>query len=62
MACNVALVSGILCIGTGALEDAGIPYTPAVGAIFLLIDLRKALAQPTWAVRALSKSLPPYKP
>ena len=44
------------CVGSGALEDAGIPYTPAVGAIFLLVDLRKALDQPTWAVRALLAS------
>ncbi|CAK0764832.1 hypothetical protein CVIRNUC_003198 [Coccomyxa viridis] len=33
---------------TGELEKAGIPYTPAVGAIFMWVDLRAALAKPTW--------------
>jgi hypothetical protein len=33
-----------------ALEQAGIPFTPAVGAIFLWVDLRKWLPEPTWEV------------
>ena len=36
----------------GELEKAGIPYTPAVGAIFMWVDLRAALAKPTWEVKA----------
>ncbi|BDA42313.1 1-aminocyclopropane-1-carboxylate synthase [Coccomyxa sp. Obi] len=33
---------------TGALDRAGIPYTPATGAIFLWVDMRKYLSEPTW--------------
>ena len=36
----------------GELDKAGIPYTPAVGAIFMWVDLRAALAKPTWEVKA----------
>ncbi len=39
----------LLCC-TGELEKAGIPFTPAVGAIFMWVDLRGALPQPTWEV------------
>ena len=44
------LTSRALC--PGELEKAGIPYTPAVGAIFMWVDLRAALAKPTWEVKA----------
>ncbi|KAK9901665.1 hypothetical protein WJX75_007319 [Coccomyxa subellipsoidea] len=33
---------------TAALEKADIPYTPATGAIFLWVDLRKYISEPTW--------------
>ena len=45
------LMSTVVC--PGELEKAGIPYTPAVGAIFMWVDLRAALAKPTWEVKAL---------
>ena len=32
----------------GALERAGIPYVPAVGAMSVWFDLRAGLAAPTW--------------
>ena len=32
----------------GELKKASIPFTPAVGAIFMWVDLRGALPQPTW--------------
>lgn len=38
----------------GELERAGIPYTPAVGAIFMWVDLRVALPKPAWEVILLS--------
>lgn len=34
---------------TAALTDAGLPYVPAEGGIFLLCDLREHLDEPTWA-------------
>ncbi|KAF5840409.1 pyridoxal phosphate-dependent transferase [Dunaliella salina] len=33
---------------TGAMDKAGIPYTPACAAMFLWIDLGAWLAKPTW--------------
>ena len=45
------LMSRALC--PDELEKAGISYTPAVGAIFMWVDLRAALAKPTWEVKAL---------
>ena len=35
---------------SGELKKAGIPYTPAVGAIFMWVDLRGALPSQTWEV------------
>jgi hypothetical protein len=34
----------------GALKEAGIPFRPAVGAIFLWADLRAGLTEATWEV------------
>lgn len=33
---------------TGALEAEGIPFTPAVSGMFVWVDLRRWLAEPTW--------------
>lgn len=38
-------------VRAGALERAGIPYTPAVGSILLWVDLRAALPEPSWRVQ-----------
>ena len=40
----------ILLCCAGELKKAGIPFTPAVGAIFMWVDLRGALPQPSWEV------------
>ncbi|KAK9811667.1 hypothetical protein WJX72_008020 [[Myrmecia] bisecta] len=32
----------------GALDAVGVPYSPAVGAMFAWVDLRQALTEPTW--------------
>ena len=35
-------------LSAGALEKAGIPYVPAVGAMSVWFDLRRGLSAPTW--------------
>ena len=42
------------CVLADCLTKAKIPFQPAVATVFCLVDLRKALAEPTWEV-----SLPP---
>ena len=46
-------------VPAGALKEAGIPFTPAVGAIFLWADLRAALEEATWEV-CLEQQCRPY--
>ncbi len=37
---------------TGALEQAGIPYVPGDAGLFLLLDMRGFLPEPTWEAEA----------
>lgn len=39
-----------ICACAAALDEAGISYTPATGAIFIWVDMRKFLSEPTWQV------------
>ena len=52
---TVPLYSEVRC--AGELKKASIPFTPAVGAIFMWVDLRGALPQPTWEVTLAIASL-----
>lgn len=38
------------------LTKAKIPFQPAVATVFCLVDLRKALAEPTWEVKPASRA------
>ena len=52
---------GSACIVAGALEEAGIPFTPAVGAIFLWADFRSFLEEATWEVGKKFTLLPVFR-
>lgn len=45
-------VNDCLAGDAAGLDELSIPHAPAAGAVFLLMDLRKWLPEPTWEVRA----------